>query len=580
MTTAKSEIRDNMQIDWDAPIRMDDGVVLRADVYRSVGAGKYPVILSYGPYAKGLSFQEGYKSQWSRVIKSAPNVLQGSSNKYQNWELVDPEKWVPDGYACVRVDSRGAGRSPGTLDVWSTREAQDIYACVEWAGAQGWSNGKVGINGISYYAMNQWNAGALKPPRLAALCIWEGSSDYYRDLCRHGGILCDFLNSWHPRQVASVQHGVGDRGAKSLLTGEPVAGPETLPKEELAKLCADTPGEAKRRRLHDDYYAARTAKFEQIEAPLLSAGNWGGGGLHTRGNFEGWLRAGSKQKWLEVHGDTHFTHFYSDYGETLQKRFFSHFLKGEDSGWSKQPRVSLNIRHPGEKFVVRAENEWPLARTQWTKYFLQPDGLGLSPDTSTATMTLRYETTGDGLTFCTLPLTKSLEITGPVAAKLWVSSQTTDADLFLVLRLFDPAGQEVTFIGSNDPRTPVALGWLRASQRKLDPNKSLPYRPWHTHDEEWPLKPGEPVELDVEIWPTSIVVPPGYRLALTVRGKDYEVDGRDAALPNAPYPMKGVGPFLHIDPDDRPAAVFACRNTLHFAADRQPHLLLPVIPEG
>jgi uncharacterized protein len=580
MTATKSEIRDNMQIDWDAPIRMDDGIVLRADVYRPVGGGKYPVILSYGPYAKGLSFQEGYKSQWSRVIKSAPEVLQGSSNKYQNWELVDPEKWVPDGYALVRVDSRGAGRSPGSLDVWSAREAQDLYECVEWAGTQAWSNGKVGIHGISYYAMNQWNAGALTPPHLAALCIWEGSSDYYRELCRHGGILCDFLSSWHPRQVASVQHGVGYRGAKSLVTGEPVAGPETLPKEELAKLCANTPGEAKHRRLHDDYYAARTAEFAQIDAPLLSAANWGGMGLHTRGNFEGWLAAGSKQKWLEVHGDTHFTHFYSKYGEGLQKRFFGHFLKGEDTGWSKQPRVSLNIRHPGEKFVVRAENEWPLARTKWTKYFLQPDGLGLGPNTPAAKTTLSYETTGDGLTFLTPPSLKSLEITGPVAAKLWVSSETTDADLFLVLRLIDPAGKDVTFIGSNDPRTPVGLGWLRASQRKLDPALSQPYRPWHSHDEEWPLKPGEPVEVDVEIWPTCIVVPPGYRLALTIRGKDYEVDGTDAALPNAPYPMKGVGPFLHIDPDDRPAAVFACRNTLHFAADKAPYLLLPVIPEG
>jgi predicted acyl esterase len=580
MTATKSEIRDNMQIDWDAPIRMDDGIVLRADVYRPVGGGKYPVILSYGPYAKGLSFQEGYKSQWSRVIKSAPEVLQGSSNKYQNWELVDPEKWVPDGYSIVRIDSRGAGRSPGSLDAWSAREAQDLYECVEWAGTQAWSNGKVGIHGISYYAMNQWNAGALTPPHLAALCIWEGSSDYYRELARHGGILCDFLSSWHPRQVASVQHGVGSRGAKSLVTGEPVAGPETLPKEELAKLCADTPGEAKHRRLHDDYYAARTAEFAQIEAPLLSAANWGGMGLHTRGNFEGWLRAGSKQKWLEVHGDTHFTHFYSNYGEALQKRFFGHFLKGEETGWSKQPRVSLNIRHPDEKFVVRAENEWPLARTKWTKYFLQPDGLGLGPNTPAAKTTLSYETTGDGLTFLTPPSLKSLEITGPVAAKLWVSSETTDADLFLVLRLIDPAGKDVTFIGSNDPRTPVGLGWLRASQRKLDPALSQPYRPWHSHDEEWPLKPGEPVELDVEIWPTCIVVPPGYRLALTIRGKDYEVDGTDAALPNAPYPMKGVGPFLHIDPDDRPAAVFACRNTLHFAADKAPYLLLPVIPEG
>ena len=161
-----------------------------------------------------------------------------------------------------------------------------------------------------------------------------------------------------------------------------------------------------------------------------------------------------------------------------------------------------------------------------------------------------------------------------------MSSETTDADLFLVLRVFDPAGKEVTFIGSNDPRVPVGLGWLRASHRKLDPKMSRPYRPWHTHDEEWPLKPGEPVELDIEIWPTCIVVPPGYRLALTVRGKDYEVDGRDAALPNAPYPMKGVGPFLHIDPDDRPPKIFAGRNTLHFAAGRQPYLLLPIIPEA
>jgi predicted acyl esterase len=568
-----------MQIDWDAPITMDDGVVLRADVFRPADAGNHPVILSYGPYAKGLSFQEGYKGNWARLIKSAPEVLRGSSNKYQNWELVDPEKWVPDGYACVRIDSRGAGRSPGYLDVWSPRETQDLCQCIEWAGTQPWSNGKVGINGISYYAMNQWQVAALKPPHLAALCIWEGASDYYREVCRHGGILSEFLSSWYPRQVASVQHGVGVRGAKSVVTGELVAGPQTLSDAELAKNRADIPGEAKRRRLIDNYHAARTAQFENIEAPLLSAANWGGMGLHPRGNFEGWLRAGSKQKWLEVHGDTHFTHFYSSYGEALQKRFFGHFLMGEDTGWEKAPRVSLNVRHPGERFIKRAENEWPLARTQWTKYFLQPRDFGLGTEAPNGEATLSYEATGDGLTFRTQPLKKNVEITGPVAAKLWVSSDTVDADLFLVLRVLDPAGKEVVFIGSNDPRVPVGLGWLRASHRKLDPQRTLAYRPWHTHDEEWPLTPGEPVELDIEIWPTSIVVPTGYRIALTVRGKDYEYDGSDAGLPNAPYPMKGVGPFTHADPHDRPAAIFACRNTLHFGAGKMPYLLLPVIPE-
>ncbi|MGB6759244.1 MAG: CocE/NonD family hydrolase [Xanthobacteraceae bacterium] len=579
MMELKSEILDGMQIEWDAPIAMDDGVALRADVFRPIGDGKYPVILSYGPYAKGLSFQEGYKSNWARLTAAAPDVLKGSSNKYQNWELVDPEKWVPDGYVCLRIDSRGAGRSPGFLDVWSPRETMDLYQCVEWAGTQPWSNGKVGINGISYYAMNQWTVGALKPPHLAALCIWEGASDYYRDLCRHGGILSDFLNSWHPRQVGSVQHGVGERGAKSMVTGEFVAGPDTVPEAELAKSCADSPGEAKRRKFIDDYYTSRIADFAQIEAPLLSAANWGGMGLHTRGNFDGYLRAGSKQKWLEVHGDTHFTHFYSNYGEALQKRFFGHFLKGEDTGWAKMPKVSLNIRHPGERFVLRAESEWPLKRTQWTKYYLQPKGLELSPQARGATAKLDYDTTGDGLTFSTAPMAKATEITGPVAARLWLSSETTDADLILALRVFDPNGKEVTFIGSNDPRVPVGLGWLRASQRKLDPQKSLPYRPWHSHDEEWPLSPGEPAELDIEILPTSIVVPEGFRLALTVRGKDYEVDGCDIALPNAPYPMKGVGPFLHIDSDDRPAHIFATRNTLHFAAGQEPYLLLPIIPD-
>jgi predicted acyl esterase len=575
----KSENRDGMTIDWDAPIEMDDGVVLRADVFRPVAAGQYPVILSYGPYAKGLAMQEGYKSQWLRIIKAAPEVLEGSSNKYQNWELFDPEKWVPDGYVLVRVDSRGAGRSPGHLEVWSPREANDIALCVDWAGVQPWSNGKVGLHGISYYSMNQWQAAPLKPEHLAALCIWEGSSDYYRELCRHGGILSDFYSSWYPRQVTAVQHGVGERGARSTVTGETVAGPPTLPEAELKKNRADCDGDALRHRLLDDYHKARLPRFEDIDTPLLSAANWGGMGLHPRGNFEGFQRAGSKQKWLEVHGDTHFTLFYAKYGQDLQRKFFDHFLKGLDNGWGQQPKVLLHVRHPGEKFVPRAENEWPLARTQWTPFYLHPDRkLDRKPADDAAMLT--YETQGDGVTFSTEPMNEAMEITGPVAAKLFVSSDTSDADLFLVLRVFDPQGKEVVFIGSNDPRVPVGLGWLRASHRKLDPAESRPYRPWHTHDEEWPLTPGVPVELDIEIWPTSIVVPPGYRLALTVRGKDYEYDGTDAALPHAPYPMKGVGPFTHTHPEDRPPEIFFGKNTLHFGGALAPFVLLPVIPKS
>jgi uncharacterized protein len=574
----KVELRDGMRIEWNAPIAMEDGVVLRADVLGPVQEGKYPVILTYGPYAKGLAFQEGYKTAWTRMIDAYPEVGEGTSNKYQSWELVDPEKWVPDGYVCLRIDSRGAGMSAGFLDVWSARETQDLYQCIEWAGTQPWSNGKVGLNGISYYAMNQWQVAALNPPHLAAFCAWEGASDYYRELCRHGGILSEFLGNWYTRQVKSVQYGVGEHGARSQVNGMPVAGFETLSDEELARNRADSGGEALRRELIDEYYDARIPRLEDIKAPLLSAGNWGGVGLHPRGNFEGYVRAGSPDKWLEVHGDTHFSHFYSNYGMGVQKRFFGRFLKGEDNGWDREPRVQLNVRHPGEKFVLRGESEWPLARTQWTKYYLDPASGSLGTTPTQQQTSLTYETMSDGLMFTSAPLKQDLEITGPIAAKLFLSSQTTDADVFLALRVYDPQGKEVSFIGSNDPRTPVALGWLRASHRKTDPERSLPYRPWHTHDEKLPLRPGEPVELDVEVWPTSIVIPAGWRFALNVRGKDYEYDGDFVTLPFSPAKFYGVGPFTHTDPKDRPPEIFGGTNTLHFAPGRQPYVLLPVIP--
>src|SRR5690606_35788855 len=124
----------SMEIDWDVRITMDDGIALSANVYRPVGDGRYPVIMSYGPYGKDLSFQEAYAPRWRILERDYPDAVAGSSNVHQSWELLDPEKWVPHGYVIVRVDSRGAGRSPGVVDPWSPREAQDYAACIEWAG--------------------------------------------------------------------------------------------------------------------------------------------------------------------------------------------------------------------------------------------------------------------------------------------------------------------------------------------------------------------------------------------------------------------------------------------------------------
>ncbi|MFL6570316.1 MAG: CocE/NonD family hydrolase C-terminal non-catalytic domain-containing protein, partial [Burkholderiales bacterium] len=245
------------------------------------------------------------------------------------------------------------------------------------------------------------------------------------------------------------------------------------------------------------------------------------------------------------------------------------------NGWDRQPRIMLNVRHPGEKFVQRHENEWPLARTKWTKFYLKKD-LSLSEAGETGEGSVTYDPMGSGVTF-SMVAKQQTEITGPSALKLFLSSATVDADVFAVLRVFDAQGKEVLFQGALDPKTPVGQGWLRASHRKLDPNLSLPYRPWHTHDELQKLKPDEVVDLDIEIWPTCIVVPAGYRIALTIRGCDYEHDDAAATLSNMKHPMKGCGPFTHDDETDRPPVVFGGKVTLHFA--KKPYLLLPVIPE-
>ncbi len=574
----KTEIRDGMRIDWDVPIAMDDGVVVRADVFRPAADGKYPALVSYGPYGKGLAFQEGYKTAWDIMCRENPDAVAGSTNKYQAWEVIDPEKWVPDGYVCVRVDSRGAGRSPGYLCHNDARETKDFHDCIEWAAAQPWCSGKVGLNGISYYASNQWRAAAMQPPHLAAICVWEGWVDNFRDSARHGGIICVFRKNWQDMQVKTVQHGVGERGANSRVTGELVCGPETLSEEQLVNNRENMWGEFLARPLDDAYYKERSGDLAKVTVPLLSAANWGGQGLHPRGNFEGYMRAASKDKWLEAHGGSHWAPFYTDYGVGLQKRFFDYFLQGKQNGWDQQPKVLLQVRHPGEKFVGRAENEWPIARTKWTNFYLDPKNKSLSLVPLMTDGTITYETMGDGVTFSTPPLEADTEITGPLALKLFISSATSNADIFAVLSVFDPQGKEVVFQGALDPHTPVAQGWLRASHRKLDPKLTLPYRPYHTHDEDQPLKPGEVYELDVEIWPTCIVAPKGYRIALTVRGKDYVYAGEAATLSNMKNPMRGCGPFEHDDPTDRPPAIFDSKVTLHFGANRTAAMLLPVIP--
>ncbi len=579
MTEFKSEVRDGMRIDWNVPLEMKDGVVLRCDIYRPDDDGKYPAILTYGIYAKGVPYQEGYPFHWNKMVEDYPEILEMSTNKYQNWEVTDPECWVPHGYACVRFDSRGAGCSEGFMDPNAPIEIEDLYDCIEWSGTRDWSNGKVGMLGISYYSRNQWRVAEKHPPHLTAIIPWEGGNDPYRDSGYHGGILSEFQKRWAKHQIVNIQHGRGENGAKNPNTGEYATGPVTLSEEELAKNRVDAFEESKKRPLDGEWWASRRADFSKITIPLLSCANWGGQGIHPRGNFNGFIESSSEEKWLEVHGDSHWSLFSSAYGLDLQKRFFDHYLKDIDNAWEKTPKVMLNVRHPDEKFERRDENEWPLERTQWTKFYLDAENRSLNSEPVSNKSSVQYEALGDGVTFWMPKLESPMEITGPMASKLFVSSATEDADLFLVLRLFDPDGKEETFMGSTDPNTAIANGWLRVSHRALCPEKSSFYRPYHPHDKAEMLTPEEVYECDVEIVSSCIVVPAGWQLALSVRGQDYIYPGDLSEFAKQFwYGTRGTGGMTHTDPDSRPISIFGGKVSLHTGGDREAYVLLPVIP--
>jgi putative CocE/NonD family hydrolase len=304
------------------------------------------------------------------------------------------------------------------------------------------------------------------------------------------------------------------------------------------------------------------------------------------------MRAASKHKKLRIHTGTHFHPFHSEEGRMDQLRWFDHWLKGIDTGIMEEPPVKLEIRTGGspERYPFRTENEWPLARTQWTRMYLsaerEPSGDAhategrLVPTAPAKAATLVYAASSvtkagvasgsslstthgnvgrSGVSFETEPLLQDTEVTGPLAMKLWVSSTSEDTDIFVTLRNIGPDGADVCEVGQHGQPVPcLTKGWLRASHRKLDSARSLPYRPYHAHDERWWLKPGEIVACDIEIWPTSIVLKKGHRLRVDIQPRD------------------GVGsaPYTHYHAEYNAGA----RNSVYTGGDHASYLLLPIIP--
>jgi len=535
-------------VEKDVKIPMRDGTLLYADVFRpDGGAERFPCIMNIGPYQK------------DKVWVPPPDVEE-KPNPYMNWETANPLWWCPRGYALVRVDTRGSGKSPGQSDPSSYQEALDSYDVVEWIAKQPWCSGNVGTLGISYHAAFQWRLANLQPPALKAIMPWEGRADQYRDQAYHGGIFAmGFLANWHNTQTA--HH----------LLGKPRSyNPDSFNNNLLWNTM--------RNDLDSAYWRSCSAQWEKITVPMYSVGNWGGFAMHLRGNTEGYMCAASGHKKLRIHSGSHFHPFHSEEGRLDQLRWFDYWLKGKDTGIMDEPPVKLEIRTGGSRkpYAFRFEDGWPIPRTRWTKMYLhiadEPSGEvagALKATASEKEGRVSYSTgpsgpgqhgSGpNGVSFETAPMTEDTEITGPIVLDLWISSTSEDADIFATLRNIGPDGKDVCEVGQRgEPVSCVTKGWLRASHRKLDAAKSLPYRPYHAHDERRWLKPGEIVECQVEIWPTSMVFRKGHKLRLDVAPRD------------------GVGTqhFTHYFADYNAGA----EHTIYSGDDKASYLLLPFIP--
>lgn len=482
-------IRENgMVIERDVAVPMRDGARIFVDIYRPDGAGDLPALVGWSPYGKHPHIK------WDLFPGSG--VEPGALSPYTPFEAPDPVAWTTYGYAVVFPDPRGTWYSEGEeATFFSPQESQDAYDLIEWLAGQEWSSGKVGMAGVSYLAMMQWLVAARRPPHLAAINPWEGCSDLYREFFFHAGIPSTrFVRNWESR----IAHSRG-------------------PIEDVRPMMDRHP-------LFDEYWAEKNAALERIEVPAYIVASWTDHGLHTRGTLEAFQRISSRDKWLEIHGRKKWQHYYAPESVERQRLFFDRFLKGREEALNGWPKVRLEVRERFGVGALRDEQDWPVARRELRPLFLDGRTSALTPRAPEEVSEVRYDPRDPtrGAQFDYL-FDEATEITGNIKLKLWVRAEhARDMDLFAVLQKLDVRGERVPFAHFNAFEDgDMAYGWLRVSHRELDPERSTPDQPYLSHRRELPLpEDGEPVAVEIEVWPTSTRFAAGETLRLVVQGGD------------------------------------------------------------
>ena len=491
--TYRRSVESGMIIERNVPVTMRDGIKLLADVFRPIDESPAPPIIAWGPYGK--------HQQGNLDLNPKTNVRPGMVSQYAMFEGPDPAYWVPAGYAVVNVDSRGTWYSEGDATFLSPEEARDYYDLIEWAGVQPWSNGKVGtIRGLVPVVVPVARRRSAAPPS-------RGDE-------RLGRLERHLSRSRVPRRHA--RHHVLDARSSPPRGARARGASRTWWPRRPSTHCSTPTGPRRR------------PTSRQIVVPAFIVASWGDQGLHTRGTLEGFKHMASQQKWLEIHGRKKWSYFYEPESVGRLREFFDHFLKGLDTPLKDWPRVRMEVRERYYVGEIRGESEWPLARAVPKKLYLNAREGTLAETPVESEASISYSSLGSGpgahRAEFECVFDRDTELVGHAKLKIFMSTDDSDdMDVFVGLYKFDAQGRFVpmayyTFFEDG----PVALGWLRASHRELDEERSTEFQPVHIHAHEQKLAKGEVVPLEIEIWPSGTSFRAGERLRLIVQGTDLQ----------------------------------------------------------
>jgi predicted acyl esterase len=478
----RTYVEDGIRVDQDVPVKLRDGVTIYLDIYRPdgpEGVSDLPAIVGWCFFGK----RPGDSPKTWQVFGVPPETV----SRMARFEGPDPAYWCRQGYAIVNVDSRGAGHSEGNLVVWGEQDGRDGYDVVEWLAEQVWCNGKVSFFGNSGLAMCQWYIAAEQPPHLACIAPWEGTADLYREFLTENGIPCP--------------------GFVNFVMGNQ-SGPAYI--EDFVGMLEEYP-------LINGYWESKIPRFEKIKIPAYVTGGWSH--LHLRGAVTGFRKIRSPKKWLRIHRDFEWPDTYAWWNQEDLKRFYDRYLKGIRNGWELTPRIRIEVTdaYDYDHQVNRPEKEFPLARTEYKKLYLDATKNTLSVEPVATQSKASYDA-NEGLATFDITFEEDTELTGFLKAHLWVEADGHDEmDLFLTVMKLDEKGEWLPTTVLGEPH-PGAWGRLRVSHRALDPEESTDYQPVQSHRVEERLKHGEIVPVEIPFYPLSRIWHKGQRLRLQIAG--------------------------------------------------------------